>query len=74
MPYQFNANNVFEMAEQMESNGVKFYQAAANSTDNEELKQFLNHFAQMEVAHQNIFKLLREESSILGFRLKMNTR
>ena len=63
MSYHFNANNVFEMAEQMESNGVKFYQTAANSTENKEFKQFLSHLAQMEIVHQNIFKSLREELS-----------
>jgi rubrerythrin len=61
MAYDFNADDVFEMAERMESNGVKFYQAAANSTDNEELKEFLNHLAEMEIVHQNVFKSLREE-------------
>ena len=63
MAYDLNADNVFEMAEQIESNGVKFYQAAANSTDNEGLKEFLNHLAKMEIVHQNIFKSLRGELS-----------
>jgi rubrerythrin len=63
MAYDLNADNVFEMAEQIESNGVKFYQAAANSTDNEGLKDFLNHMAKMEIVHQNIFKSLRGELS-----------
>jgi len=61
MAYDFNADDVFEMAERMESNGVKFYQAAANATDNEELKEFLNHLAEMEIVHQHVFKSLREE-------------
>jgi len=63
MAYDFNADDVFEMAEQMESNGAKFYRATADSTDNEELKKLFNHLADMEIAHQNLFKSLREELS-----------
>lgn len=63
MAYDFNADDVFEMAEQMESNGAKFYRAAADSIDNEAFKKLLNHLADMEIAHQNLFKSLREELS-----------
>ncbi len=63
MAYDFNADDIFEMAEQIESNGVKFYQETAKRTDNEALKKLLNHLADMEVLHQNTFKSLRKELS-----------
>jgi len=63
MAYDFNADEVFDLAEQMESNGAKFYRSTADSTDNEELKKLLNHLADMEIVHQNLFKSLREELS-----------
>ncbi|KHD06724.1 hypothetical protein PN36_11060 [Candidatus Thiomargarita nelsonii] len=63
MAYNFNADDVFEMAEQMESNGAKFYRSTADLTDNEELKKLFNHLADMEIAHQNFFKSLREDLS-----------
>ena len=32
MIYDFNADDIFEMAEQMERNGAKFYRTAAESS------------------------------------------
>ena len=34
MIYDFIADDVFEMAEQLERNGAKFYREAAQNTDN----------------------------------------
>ena len=36
MPITFNANEIFEMAEEMERNGARFYRKAAeNASDNQ---------------------------------------
>ncbi len=61
--YDFTANDVFEMAEQLERNGAKFYQDAAQHTDNPEYKKLLEGLSQMEVEHEKIFVKLRSELS-----------
>jgi len=61
MAYNFNANDVFEMAEQIESNGAKFYREVADSTDSEELKEVLYDLSKMEIVHLKLFQALREE-------------
>ncbi|MCK5718028.1 MAG: ferritin family protein [Thiomargarita sp.] len=63
MAYDFNADDIFEMAEQIESNGVTFYQKTAARTDNVALKKLLNHLADMEMIHKNTFKSLRKDLS-----------
>ena len=59
MSYDFNANEVFEMAEQIERNGAKFYRAAAKSVSNPEEQTLLNDLAEMEDEHEKTFALLR---------------
>jgi rubrerythrin len=61
--YDFTADDVFEMAEQLERNGAKFYQDAAQHTDNPEYKKLLIGLGQMEVEHEKIFVKLRSELS-----------
>jgi len=61
MSYDFNADDVFEMAEQMERNGGKFYRTAADSTQDSANKEFLLELAAMEDAHEETFKALRAE-------------
>jgi rubrerythrin len=63
MSYDFNADDVFEMAEQMERNGGKFYRTAADSTQDSENKEFLLELAAMEDAHEVTFKAMRAELS-----------
>ena len=41
MMYDFNADEIFEMAEQLERNGAKFYRAAAESINDQNAKAFL---------------------------------
>ncbi|MHC4122138.1 MAG: ferritin family protein [Planctomycetota bacterium] len=63
MPIKFNANEIFEMAEEIERNGVKFYrQAAAISQDNQ-IKQMLLDMADMEDGHLVTFQKMREQLS-----------
>ncbi len=61
MPIPFNADEVFEMAEQIERNGAKFYRAAAGKfTD---IRQVLLDLAAMEDEHLKTFQAMRSELS-----------
>ena len=63
MGITFNASEIFEMAEEIERNGAKFYrQAAANSPD-KETKQMLLNMAAMEDGHLKIFEEMRKQLS-----------
>ncbi|MHC4459664.1 MAG: ferritin-like domain-containing protein, partial [Planctomycetota bacterium] len=61
--YDFSADDVFAMAEQMEINGEKFYRKAADSVNEQTNKDLLIRLADMEVNHGRIFKALRSELS-----------
>ena len=61
MSYDFNANEVFEMAEQMERNGAKFYRDAAETATDPSNKELLIGLAKMEEAHEKIFESMRAE-------------
>jgi len=63
MIYDFTADDVFEMAEQLERNGAKFYKEAAQNTDKSEYKKLLVRLSEMEVEHEKIFANLRSELS-----------
>ena len=58
MSYDFNADEIFEMAEQMERNGAKFYHDAAEGVSGNE-KEWLLQLAAMEDAHEKIFQSIR---------------
>lgn len=61
MSYDFNADDVFEMAEQIEKNGAVFYRDAANKVDDEAAKKFLLDLAVMEDEHYETFSSMRKE-------------
>ena len=61
--YDFSADDVFAMAQQMEINGEKFYRKAAESISEQANKDLLIHLADMEVNHGRIFKALKSELS-----------
>jgi rubrerythrin len=61
MGMPFNADEVFEMAEQIEKNGAKFYRSAAGKFP--ELKQLLTDLASMEDQHLKTFQSMRTELS-----------
>ena len=63
MIYDFTADEVFEMAEQLERNGAQFYRKAAQNTDNPEYKELLVGLSEMEVEHEKTFISLRSELS-----------
>lgn len=70
MMYDFNADDIFEMAQQMERNGATFYKTAAAAIDDEQSKQFLLDLAEMEVDHEKTFAEMR---STLGVSEKAST-
>ena len=61
MSYDFNADEVFEIAEQIERNGARFYRTTAESIDDARNKKFLLDLATMEDEHEQIFKKMRSE-------------
>jgi len=63
MSYDFNADEVFEIAEQIERNGAKFYRIAAENIPDENNKKLLLNLATMEDEHEQTFKTLRTELS-----------
>jgi rubrerythrin len=63
MKYDFNADEVFKMAEQLERNGAKFYRDAAENMPEGEEKKMLILLADMEVEHEKVFTALHAELS-----------
>jgi rubrerythrin len=61
MSYEFNAYEIFKIAEQIERDGAKFYRTAANNIGDIDKKKLLNHFAEMEDDHEKIFIKMRSE-------------
>jgi rubrerythrin len=61
MGMPFNADEVFEMAEQIERNGAKFYRAAAEKFS--QVREVLLDLATMEDDHEKIFAAMRAELS-----------
>lgn len=61
MGMPFNANEVFEMAEQIERNGGKFYRAAAEKFP--AVRDILLDLAAMEDEHEKTFAKMRTELS-----------
>ncbi len=61
MGYDFSADEVFQMAIQMEKNGAAFYRKAADNAGDEANKEFLLELADMEVDHEKTFSELRQQ-------------
>lgn len=59
MSITFNADEIFEMAEQIERNGAKFYRAAAEKFS--AVRQVLLDLAAMEDEHQSTFAAMRAQ-------------
>lgn len=55
MAYDFTAKEIFEMAKQIERNGVAFYQKAAKSISDASEKDMLLELAKMEEDHEATF-------------------
>ena len=63
MTIHFNADEVLEMAEQIERNGAKFYRQAAQGLPDVGAQQKLLRLAAMEEKHERTFHSLREDLS-----------
>ena len=63
MSITFNAFEIFEMAEQIERNGVKFYRKAAGGISDEDTRQALLDLADMEAEHEETFANMRKQIS-----------
>lgn len=61
MIYDFSADDIFEMAEQLERNGAKFYRTAAEGLSDLSAKKLLLDLSEMENAHEKIFASLRAD-------------
>lgn len=61
MGFEFNADEIFKIAEQIERNGAKFYRSAAENIVQEDKKKLLLHLAEMEDEHEQTFKDLHSE-------------
>jgi rubrerythrin len=61
MPIEFNADEIFEIAEQIERNGAEFYRTVADGAAAKKNKAMLLELAGMEVDHEKTFRALRAE-------------
>ena len=63
MGVQFSADEIFEMAEQIERNGAKFYRKAADGLGDKKEASILLDLAAMEEDHEKTFAAMRKELS-----------
>lgn len=63
MSHAFNADEILEMAEQIERNGASFYRESADNAGDEEARQFLLQLARMEDNHLRTFTNMRAQLS-----------
>jgi rubrerythrin len=63
MSITFNADEVFEMAEQIERNAGKFYREAATRTAERSMKEMFLRLAAMEDSHLRTFHEMRQSLS-----------
>lgn len=58
---QFNVHEIFQMAEQIERNGARFYRLAAELSVDPRTRELLLSLAAMEDDHERTFAALREQ-------------
>ncbi len=63
MSIRFSADEIFEMAEEIERNGAKFYRKAAEGAADNETRRYLLDMAAMEDGHLQTFAEMREQLS-----------
>jgi rubrerythrin len=59
----FNADEIFEMAEEIERQGARFYREASKMAPTEEMKKFFLELTEMEAKHLKIFADMRKQLS-----------
>ena len=63
MGITFNADEIFEMAEEIERNGARFYRKAAEGAADKQIKKMLLDMAVMEDGHLETFEEMRKDLS-----------
>ena len=63
MSIDFNADEILEMAQQIERNGARFYRLAAQGTDEPDERELFLDLATMEDEHEGIFATMKRELS-----------
>ena len=63
MQYDFNANEILQMAEQLERNGADFYRKSIDKVQDPAGKKLLLSLAEMEDQHEKTFATLRSRLS-----------
>ncbi len=63
MEFEYNAEEILEMAMQIERNGAKYYRLAAEGADEENSRNLLNDLAAMEDEHEKTFAFMKENLS-----------
>jgi rubrerythrin len=66
MGLAFNADEIFEIAQQIERNGAKFYRRAAEGFKDKRLKGLVGELASMEDKHLELFTTMRENIADAG--------
>ena len=61
MMYDFNADEIFEMAEKIEINGADFYRNASGKIDDSDSRKLLEELAVMEDEHRKTFSQMRKQ-------------
>ena len=61
MAVTFSADEIFEMAQQIERNGGKFYRKGAKGVSDAQLKKMFEELADMEVDHEKTFAAMQDE-------------
>jgi len=61
MAITFNADEIYSMAEQIERNGVDFYNTAADNTADPDAAKMLRELAAMEAEHEQTFRQMKAE-------------
>ncbi len=63
MGITFNADEIFEMAEEIERSGARFYRKAAEKASDDKIKKMLLDMAVMEDGHLKTFEKMRKQLS-----------
>jgi rubrerythrin len=65
MSFQYNADEILQMAEQIERNGARFYRKAAEGVEDEKVAKLLLDFAAWEDGHERVFASMRKHLTAL---------
>ncbi|MBN2401291.1 MAG: ferritin family protein [Spirochaetes bacterium] len=63
MSFNFNADEIFRIAEQIEQNGADFYKNASEKVSDSRYKKLLSDLSSMEIDHYNTFKSMHSSLS-----------